>query len=140
MSTEITTRLSIVKASKNLTNKDLANILDVTESTVKNYLTGRTKVPVDKMEKLSNELKIPLDWLIKGDKDINFETLTNIESDNMGVQFTKLLEDYKSLAELAGRLKADAASIQEDLAKTEARMQGIEKALKSVIQPPGNSN
>lgn len=77
MKQDIPTRLSILKASKKLTNRKLSVMLDVTESTIKNYLTGRTKIPPEKLVMLSEKLNVTLEWILTGRYNTN-ENKTNI--------------------------------------------------------------
>lgn len=81
----IAVRLKLIKVRKNLTNKDLASILGVTENTVKNYLAGRTDLTTEQIITLSGKLGVDFTWLVTGGDD----PYAAAEAHDRGVEYKK---------------------------------------------------
>lgn len=58
--------LKHLKLRDGLTNKELADYLDTTEAVIKNYFGGITPLPEEHISKLSDKLKVSIDWLLRG--------------------------------------------------------------------------
>lgn len=52
------------RARKGLTRVQLATYLEVSESTMKNWMHGRTEIPVSKIIKLANLFNCTTDYLL----------------------------------------------------------------------------
>lgn len=60
-------RLGILKVRYDLTYNKLASVLGVSDDVAGNYLSGRTKMPMDKVIQLSAALRIDANWLLRGE-------------------------------------------------------------------------
>lgn len=60
-------RLSVLKVRFDLTYSKLALMIGVTDDIAGNYLSGRTKMPMDKVISLSAALRIDPNWLLRGE-------------------------------------------------------------------------
>lgn len=68
MEKDFRTRLKEAIKVKDISYKDLGDRLDITEQQIKNYVSGRSGVPMDKFIALSKELDINPIWLLKGEE------------------------------------------------------------------------
>lgn len=59
-------RLGILKVRYDLTYNKLALLIGVTDDKAGNYLSGRTKMPMQKVIELSAALRIDANWLLRG--------------------------------------------------------------------------
>lgn len=59
-------RLAVFKANKGLSYLDISRTLGVTEQTVSNYFSGRTKIPLDKISAIASIYHLDIDWLMHG--------------------------------------------------------------------------
>ena len=58
-----------LRKQKNMSQVDLANILNVSQQSVSFYETGKREPPLDVLIKLSNYFGCTIDELVKGDSD-----------------------------------------------------------------------
>lgn len=58
--------IKILKADKSLTNNDLSEIMGVSVAVIKNYLRGKTPVPLNHIQAFSSSTGIDIDWLLHG--------------------------------------------------------------------------
>lgn len=64
-------KLAILKADSDMSFRQLSEILGTTEQTVKNYFSGRTKIPLAKISALSGAFNVDVSWLMgENDKEI----------------------------------------------------------------------
>lgn len=59
-------RIKQARKIKKLTQKQLAEILETTESNICNYENGRSKPTYDALKKICTVLEVSADWLIFG--------------------------------------------------------------------------
>lgn len=71
---QISEKLRVLRQSKNLTQEELAEQLGWGIKTYANIERGKTKITVDKLEKIAQMLGITLDELVE---DINEKTILN---------------------------------------------------------------
>lgn len=74
---ELSEQLKKYRKQKELTQKDLATTLNVSDKTISSWETGRTYPDISLLIKLSSILEISLDEFLKGDK----ETVEKIDKD-----------------------------------------------------------
>lgn len=58
--------LKILKVDKSLTNNHLADIMGVSLAVIKNYLRGKTPIPLSHLQALSSTTGTDIDWLLHG--------------------------------------------------------------------------
>lgn len=58
--------LKVLKADKGLTNKDLSDIMAVSVAVIKNYMRGKTPIPLVHLQALSSTTGVDIDWLLHG--------------------------------------------------------------------------
>lgn len=101
----IGSRLKFLRKQKGLSQEKMADDLDISSSSYKNYERGKTAVPHTVLEKISKKLKVSLDFLVNGKdliKDRN-EAILNIrqntqfdtEIDNGGMVITARVPLFK---------------------------------------------
>lgn len=66
MTEQLIKNLKILKADKDLTNNDLADIFGVSLAVVKNYMRGKTPIPLEQLQALSSKKEVDIDWLLHG--------------------------------------------------------------------------
>lgn len=75
-------RLKELKKEKGLTQKELANIAEVTKLTVSNWENGKHEIKADKTKKLADFFDVSVGYLLGYDNDfekqIRIDTLNNV--------------------------------------------------------------
>ncbi len=94
----ISNKLSMLRKSKGITQEELANILKVKRATYTNWETGRTEIPLDKLNSIAIYYNVAIDYMF----DFN----------NNKSNYNKEL-DYKKLAlNLANYIKVNKLKIE----------------------------
>lgn len=71
MDNDIKTNIKYYRKKRQLTQKQLAALIDKTESSVKKYESGATQVPFDVLTKIAEVLNITINELIQGEIESN---------------------------------------------------------------------
>lgn len=79
MDSKFMDRLGILKVRYDLTYSKLAVLIGVTNDKAGNYLSGRTKMPMEKVLQLSAALRIDANWLLRGDGISPIKDLISID-------------------------------------------------------------
>jgi len=66
---EVGERLKQWRTQKGLTQQELAQLLNVSRSTIASWEIGRTEIPYKALKKLKEEFGLDLNWLISGEEN-----------------------------------------------------------------------
>lgn len=129
-------RLSILKVRFDLTYSKLALMIGVTDDIAGNYLSGRTKMPMDKVMSLSAALRIDSNWLLRGEgespiKDLLIPVKSELTDliDSLGTSDVKqsARQRFGTLTDEAiGLLFDEMQMLQDRLANLEQKINGIQ--------------
>lgn len=86
----IGSNIQLARKFLNMTQKELADKINKTESSIKKYETGITNVPLNVLETISDVFNIPKDTLIGSEDVLRFYLLLNKESsDDSSMKYYK---------------------------------------------------
>jgi len=71
-------RIRNLRTSKNITQDQLSELLEINPSHLSNIERGRTKMSTDTLVNISRSLNVSIDYLIFGDITLEFDQYTNI--------------------------------------------------------------
>jgi len=114
--------------NKNLTQNDFANLMKVTETTINNYLTTRTKLDVETLIKISMLLEVPITYFFEegteSAKNLSFKQEVkgsgNFNNNNGKIIINEvdvLHKENEILKQQISELKKDKEFLQEMLRK-----------------------
>lgn len=136
MDSKFMDRLSILKVRFDLTYSKLALMIGVTDDIAGNYLSGRTKMPMDKVMSLSAALRIDSNWLLRGEgespiKDLLIPVKSELTDliDSLGTSDVKqsARQRFGTLTDEAiGLLFDEMQMLQDRLANLEQKINGIQ--------------
>ena len=117
MSTDVALgiRLSDTRENKNYSTLEIARRIGVTEKTIKNWESGKSKPRANKLQMLSGVLGVPLLWLINGEEQ--FEQY--IESPSQLEALSKKVERLSELQQEMNELTEEVVNEVEELHKIE---------------------
>lgn len=98
-------KLKELRVSENLTQKELANKLEITQFTYSNYETGFTEPSIETLVKLADHYHVTLDYLV-GREFANDAGYLTADEKEMLKMFRKLdtIKKAKAVAYTAGML------------------------------------
>ena len=103
-------KLKELRAKVGITQKELASLLGVGQSSISDYEAGKIEMPYEVMLKIADKFNITLDELF-GRKIVNGRALTESQRDL--IELIINLKDYE-----CGILKGFALKLEEDLIKS----------------------
>jgi transcriptional regulator with XRE-family HTH domain len=121
------TKLRILLAVRNFTNKEFSNLINVKEQSLSAYLAGRNAPSMETLVKMADFLKISTDFLINDKWTIEFV----YQNDNKKLAVTESLPHYS--ADLPPDIKELFQTILA-IAKDRQKKKELQKIVKQLTQ------
>jgi len=113
--------IKVLKADKGLTNNDLSGIMGVSVAVIKNYLRGKTPIPLNHIQALSSIANIDIDWLLHGG---TIQLNSKIVDDTKRDQPKELV--VKLTADAFGLIFDELQILRDNIAKLEEKVNNLE--------------
>ena len=86
-----------IKIEKNITATSIANKLNISKSTLSNYINGDAYIPLEHLNSISNILSIPIDYILglSSNKNIKFKKIKNLEPKKIGERLKNIRKELK---------------------------------------------
>lgn len=124
-------RLGVLKIKFDLTYSKLALLIGVTEDKAGNYLSGRTKMPLQKVIDLSAALRIDANWLLRGIGVSPIQDLVMLESNE-----TYNIKPGDTIQHRFENLSSEAFGlIFTELQRVKERLEKVEEQLSQIHSP-----
>lgn len=102
-------RLRWARDRLNLNQEDVAQQLHVEASTFSRYETGKTEIPVSRLQQIASALQVSLTWLLAGEGDITSEP---VSTQNVATPETPKIPIRINAEDTASTVEALLANVQ----------------------------
>lgn len=127
-------RLNLSKKNSGLTNKSLSEKLDVSHGTMRNYMSGRTPMPMSVIRDFASLLGINIEWLMNGTGDMLIDNSGQTDGNVEFIVSERPAEyDVKSKKKLIQRLSIEAMEVLfNEIEELKSRVQFLEKQVHQI--------